>query len=803
MAYAQRISDKKPSPSEPSQAAGHAHAPGSISNQAMLGIHNLNAEAGNPESLSEQMHKRLEKHFGYNLSSVQVRRSNEASKAGGKAMAQGNVINFSSIDERSSSGQKMIAHEVAHVIQQAEGRVSSLEHGTNISMDSGLEREADAQAESFVRGSSGGAAETSLAPLPAVNTASAPVQGWGFASLLHPFERGHDLIMPKGRQLANAAARNDPPDRSYSENDLYNLNIGNYVNDMGLGTTKRKAQGVKAGKQATPGALNAGLRNQAVFGVRFKFGKNNNSFVANTHKGKMQFLHGMKSTNDRDQLDTTEKIKGYADLSYGLGAHNSVADGNGRALTLDSRMSDLGNSRFSNLGFQNVSDFYSGDMKKYLTKNGRLENKIEKLTKPGKKISKRQQKKIDSLKAERTKNEGYINYMRKTASGAQMTEDDDRFKPKNLRKIDDKIASYTEKRDSAGSARKRDHYRKKVDNQVAKRQGETDSYKGMTMRQMVGVKEGDTPEGNRAAQMRYLGSLSHMAQDTQANSHAFRGFVQEEVAGDRNVDITNSESVLSKINPVLQHADFRAQDEKKHHTADVLAKTPTGGTNDSGRVAATAGGNQSAQVTAHILHAAGQKKSSEQMSEFFKKYFALDKSIEGSLSKTDAEINALPEGAEKDEIRMAKAFQVTGSGRAYRKKELSQSYKGNDKETKTALKNYTEQLNYTERGTGNKTAPTAQKTAPQRLDELRAQFRNLKAAEQQMRPDSNFEGDNNVYNEIHNDVFDIYKQMQGITGKMTEQQRGDNARYLTGADSMEEIGQMLKQASRRKLGIDQ
>jgi len=110
----------------------------------------------------------MEDAFDFDFASVRVHEGEQASAAGADAYAQGTDLHFApgQYDPGSSRGQELIGHELAHVVQQGEGRVATTTQykGLEINDDVGLEAEADhwgaiaARGEAVARtgGTSGG-----------------------------------------------------------------------------------------------------------------------------------------------------------------------------------------------------------------------------------------------------------------------------------------------------------------------------------------------------------------------------------------------------------------------------------------------------------------------------------------------------------------------------------------------------------------------------------------------------------------------------------------------------------------------
>lgn len=122
---------------------------------------------------------RMEQGFGADLSAVRVHEGDHVSTLGALAYTQGTEIHFApgKFDPDSPEGLQLIGHEVAHVMQQAQGRVAATAQakGLAINDDRGLEREADELGLRVSRGervasgwstpSSAGPAQAKAAPI--------------------------------------------------------------------------------------------------------------------------------------------------------------------------------------------------------------------------------------------------------------------------------------------------------------------------------------------------------------------------------------------------------------------------------------------------------------------------------------------------------------------------------------------------------------------------------------------------------------------------------------------------------------
>lgn len=129
--------------------------------------------AGAPQPMSPQLREKFEPGFGADFSNIRISRGHIPEELGVEAVAQGTDI---LLDER--AGMDVLGHELAHVVQQAQGRV---EGGFPVVENAALEHEADVMGERVSSGltaqagpQNGFGGETmTIAPMSAV---SAPAQ---------------------------------------------------------------------------------------------------------------------------------------------------------------------------------------------------------------------------------------------------------------------------------------------------------------------------------------------------------------------------------------------------------------------------------------------------------------------------------------------------------------------------------------------------------------------------------------------------------------------------------------------------
>lgn len=116
--------------------------------------------AGAPTSggsaLPPDVQSKMERSFGADFAGVRIHEGPEAKAIGALAYTQGTDIHFDpgQYDPSSAGGQQLLGHELAHVVQQAQGRVSATtqKKGVAINDDSSLEHEADQMGARAARG---------------------------------------------------------------------------------------------------------------------------------------------------------------------------------------------------------------------------------------------------------------------------------------------------------------------------------------------------------------------------------------------------------------------------------------------------------------------------------------------------------------------------------------------------------------------------------------------------------------------------------------------------------------------------
>jgi len=112
-----------------------------------FGMHLLGpVSEGTGRGLPTPVRAQMEHAFGTDFGAVRLHEDGAASALGALAYAQGDQLHFApgQLDVDSRHGQELLGHELAHVVQQRQGRVAAPQgKGAPINADAGLEHEAD------------------------------------------------------------------------------------------------------------------------------------------------------------------------------------------------------------------------------------------------------------------------------------------------------------------------------------------------------------------------------------------------------------------------------------------------------------------------------------------------------------------------------------------------------------------------------------------------------------------------------------------------------------------------------------
>ncbi len=117
----------------------------------------VESKASDNSSLDGTVQAKMENAFQEDFSDVQVTKdSDQATKMGAQAFTQGDKIHFApgNYKPHTSEGQELIGHELAHVVQQKQGRVKATTQakGAPLNGDPALESEADAMGKKVASG---------------------------------------------------------------------------------------------------------------------------------------------------------------------------------------------------------------------------------------------------------------------------------------------------------------------------------------------------------------------------------------------------------------------------------------------------------------------------------------------------------------------------------------------------------------------------------------------------------------------------------------------------------------------------
>lgn len=100
---------------------------------------------GGGHSMQQQVPPKMEAAFGADFSSVRIHVGPQASRIGAAAFTTGNNVYFAPgrYQPHTHQGQRLLGHELAHVMQQRQGRVRASSPGVAVIKDPALEAEAD------------------------------------------------------------------------------------------------------------------------------------------------------------------------------------------------------------------------------------------------------------------------------------------------------------------------------------------------------------------------------------------------------------------------------------------------------------------------------------------------------------------------------------------------------------------------------------------------------------------------------------------------------------------------------------
>lgn len=172
-------------------------------------------------ALPEGVRRYMERAFGADFSDVRVHEGEKAGSLGAIAYTEGNDLHFSpgTFDPESAEGRRVIAHELAHVLQQRHGRSAQAAAGVN--GDAHLEGEAERAADRAARGerieavtASHGGGVQRLAHQQ-FTLGGAPVNGMWSGCTRAIVVRGRLFVRPTIANLANQQLQNALPHGSF------------------------------------------------------------------------------------------------------------------------------------------------------------------------------------------------------------------------------------------------------------------------------------------------------------------------------------------------------------------------------------------------------------------------------------------------------------------------------------------------------------------------------------------------------------------------------------------------------------
>ena len=158
---------KKRKKSEPLQGKG-------LENNLADALQSEKLNSGKKLDIPEHLNEKIQDSFGIDVTKISLLEAQEVAEMGAKATAQGNIIRFApgQYSPDTTEGQKLLGHELNHVREQAQGKISSNIEGTNIHFDPVNEASCDRAGEAFASGVLSSATSVSI------SSSSGAVQGF-------------------------------------------------------------------------------------------------------------------------------------------------------------------------------------------------------------------------------------------------------------------------------------------------------------------------------------------------------------------------------------------------------------------------------------------------------------------------------------------------------------------------------------------------------------------------------------------------------------------------------------------------
>ena len=160
--------------------------------------------------LPQPVQQKMEAAFGTDFSDVRIHQGPQAKSIKALAYTQGNHIHFApgKYDPNSQAGQKLLGHELTHVVQQRAGRVPVPQgKGTPINADPALEAEADelgAKAAGGEQVTVAGASSSLQRKSQRKSANTAPIQRWpSFSQLTNKVKQGFNAAKNQVKRSFN------------------------------------------------------------------------------------------------------------------------------------------------------------------------------------------------------------------------------------------------------------------------------------------------------------------------------------------------------------------------------------------------------------------------------------------------------------------------------------------------------------------------------------------------------------------------------------------------------------------------
>lgn len=158
-------------------------------------------------ALPAPVQAKMEQALGADFSTVQVHVGGAASDLGARALTQGEHVHFSAgeYQPHTRTGQEILGHELAHVVQQRQGRVAvtGTMGGLGVNTSSALESEADRLGAQAARGEAASPGAQGPVPQGGPAVQAAPVQRKVGHAVQFKCSKWGKNIIPKEEQLAN------------------------------------------------------------------------------------------------------------------------------------------------------------------------------------------------------------------------------------------------------------------------------------------------------------------------------------------------------------------------------------------------------------------------------------------------------------------------------------------------------------------------------------------------------------------------------------------------------------------------